>query len=139
MVQKEVALRLIAPPGSREYGLTTVNLRLCATIERVMNVKQGAFAPPPEVMSSVVRIEFSPGYRYPLADERIFREVTGAAFRHRRKMLRNTLAPYLETRGIAPNHVAAFLEQVGVNPVSRPENIDVTDWARLARAIGELG
>jgi 16S rRNA (adenine1518-N6/adenine1519-N6)-dimethyltransferase len=139
MMQKEVALRLVAAPGTKDYGLTTMNLRLCATAGRVMDVKPGSFSPPPEVMSSVVRIELNPGYRYPLRDERIFREVTGAAFRQRRKMVRNTLIPYLAAHGVPLEHAVPFLEGAGIDPTCRPEDIDVGEWVRLANAIPEKG
>ncbi len=135
MVQREVAMRLVAVPGTKDYGLTTLNLRLCATAERVMDVKPGDFSPPPEVMSSVVRIEFSPEYRYPLRDALVFREITGAAFRQRRKMLRNTLASYLDAHGIPGDRTEDFLESLGIVPTLRPENLDVDDFVRLANAV----
>ena len=137
MVQKEVALRLVAKPGTKDYGLPTVNLRLCAAAERVMDVRPGAFSPPPEVMSSVVRIEFSPEYRYPLRDDRVFREITGVMFRQRRKMVRSTLVPYLAARGVPGEQALALIEVAGVDPALRPEDVDVADFVRLANAVME--
>jgi 16S rRNA (adenine1518-N6/adenine1519-N6)-dimethyltransferase len=100
-----------------------------------MDVKPGSFRPPPAVMSSVVRIEFSPGHRYPLRNEQVFREVTGTAFRQRRKMVRNTLIPYLAARGVPAENIVPFLGDTGIDPTSRPEDIDVGEWVRLANAI----
>lgn len=137
MVQKEVALRLCAAPGTREYGLPTVNLGLCAEVARLMDVKPGAFSPPPEVMSSVIRIGFGAEYRYPLRDARVFREITGTMFRQRRKMIRSTLVPWLTTRGIPGDRALALITGAGVEPSLRPENLDVADFVRLANAIGE--
>jgi 16S rRNA (adenine1518-N6/adenine1519-N6)-dimethyltransferase len=137
MIQKEVALRLLASPGSKDYGLTTINLGLCARVKKIMDVKPGAFNPPPEVMSSVVAVTFSPDYLYPLRDEKIFFEMTGAAFRHRRKMVRNTLIPYLVSEGIPEEEAGRFLERACISPTVRPENLSVSDFVKLSNALSE--
>jgi 16S rRNA (adenine1518-N6/adenine1519-N6)-dimethyltransferase len=137
MVQKEVALRLTASPGTKDYGLPTVNLGLCARTARMMDVKPGSFDPPPEVMSSVVRIDFEDACRYPLRDEGIFRELTGAAFRQRRKMVRNTIIPYMVSRGVPEAEAAPLLEEAGVRPDLRPEDIGVAEFARLSDLVAE--
>lgn len=137
MIQKEVALRLLASPGSKDYGLTTINLGLCARVKKIMDVKPGAFNPPPEVMSSVVAVTFSPDYLYPLRDEKIFFEMTGAAFRHRRKMVRNTLIPYLVSGGIPEEEAGRLLERACINPTVRPENLSVSDFVKLSNALYE--
>lgn len=137
MMQREVARRLTASPGSKEYGLTTINLGLCARTTRLMEVTPDAFDPPPEVMSSVVRIEFDEAPRYPLLDGRIFREVTGAAFRQRRKMVRNTIIPYIVSRGMRPENAETLLDEAGIRPDLRPENLDVPDFVRLSNLIAE--
>ncbi len=137
MIQKEVAERLLASPGSKDYGLTTINLGLCAWVKKVMDVKPGAFNPPPEVMSRVVSVSFSPDYLYPLRDERIFFEMTGAAFRQRRKMVRNTLIPYLVSHGIPEEEAGCLLESSGISPTVRPENLSVSDFVKLSNALSE--
>ena len=137
MVQKEVAHRLTASPGSKEYGLPTLNLGLCAHTERMMEVKPGSFDPPPEVMSSVVRIDFEDECRYPLRDEVIFRELTGAAFRQRRKMVRNTIIPYIVSRGLPEEEAAALLDEAGIRPDLRPENLSVAEFALLSNIVAE--
>ncbi len=137
MVQKEVALRLTASPGSKEYGLPTVNLGLCARTARMMDVKPGSFDPPPEVMSSVVRIDFEDECLHPLLDGGTFRELTGAAFRQRRKMVRNTVIPYLVSRGFSEGEAAALMDEAGVRPDLRPENLGVEEFARLSNLAAE--
>jgi 16S rRNA (adenine1518-N6/adenine1519-N6)-dimethyltransferase len=102
-----------------------------------MDVKPGAFNPPPEVMSSVVAVTFSPDYLYPLRDEKIFFEMTGAAFRHRRKMVRNTLIPYLVSEGIPEEEAGRFLERACISPTVRPENLSVSDFVKLSNALSE--
>ncbi len=137
MMQKEVAERLLASPGSKDFGLTTINLGLCARIKKVMDVKPGAFNPPPEVMSSVVAVTFSPDYLYPLRDGKIFFEMTGAAFRKRRKMVRNTLIPYLISQGIPEEEAGGLMESTGISPTGRPENLSVSDFVKLSNALYE--
>jgi len=136
MVQKEVAGRLLSPPGTRDYGLTTVNLALYAIGRRIMDVKPGAFDPPPEVMSSVIALEFSEAPRYPLEQERIFRELTGAAFRQRRKMIRNTVIPYMTGLGLSSDEAMMVLAAAGVRPEARPETIGVGSFVTMANGIG---
>ncbi len=131
MVQKEVARRLLAGPGSKDYGLTTLNLALCAEAGKVMDVKPGAFSPPPEVMSSVISVVFSESYRYPLNDEKIFRVITGVAFRQRRKMLRNTLIPYFISRGLDKSKAVEILPAANVDPQARPESVDVAGFVKI--------
>ena len=131
MVQKEVARRLLSEPGSKDYGLTTLNLALCAEAKKVMDVKPGAFSPPPEVMSSVISVVFSDSYRYPVDDEQIFRVITGVAFRQRRKMLRNTLIPYFISRGLGKLKAEEILFAANVDPQARPERVDVADFVNI--------
>jgi 16S rRNA (adenine1518-N6/adenine1519-N6)-dimethyltransferase len=135
MIQKEVAERLLAVPGTKDYGLTTINLGLCARVKKIMDVKPGSFNPPPEVMSSVVSITFSPDFLYPLTDEKIFYELTGAAFRQRRKMVRNTIVPYIVSKGIEEEEAGIILESSGIKPTVRPENLSVVDFVNLSNIL----
>lgn len=139
MMQKEVARRLTARPGSREFGLTTLNLGLCACARSLFDVRPGSFLPPPEVMSSVVFIEFSPVCRFKLGNEALFREITGAAFRHRRKMLRSTLVPFLAERGMTGPDALRLLMDAGVDPELRPERLGVEEFVRITGAVDGMG
>jgi len=135
MVQKEVARRLLSEPGSKEYGLTTLNLALCAKGRRVMDVKPEAFNPRPEVMSGVISLVFSEKLLYSLESEDIFRTITGVAFRQRRKMVRNTLVPYMILQGISKSDALGLLTSGGINPMSRPETLGVEDFVNVSNAI----
>ena len=137
-VQKEVASRLIAEPDSKDYGLTTLNLSLYARCSKVMDVKSGSFSPPPEVMSSVIAIKFEENCRYTLSNEQLFREVTGAAFRMRRKMIRNTLLPYMVAKGVTGAEADSILADAGIDPGSRPENLHVSSFVVVSNSLGEL-
>ncbi|MFC1692288.1 16S rRNA (adenine(1518)-N(6)/adenine(1519)-N(6))-dimethyltransferase RsmA [Candidatus Latescibacterota bacterium] len=138
MVQKEVACRYLAQPGSKDYGLTTLNLALCARGKKIMDVKPGSFNPPPEVMSSVVTFSFSEEYLYPLGSEDIFRTVTGAAFRQRRKMVHNTLIPYFISTGIPEPKARELLISTGINPRARPESLEVEDFVKISNAFEQV-
>jgi len=135
MVQKEVAQRLLASPGTKDYGLLTLNLGLCATGRKIMDVKPGSFFPPPDVMSTVIALEFEEHLRFSLRNERMFRDLTGAAFRQRRKMVRNTLIPWLESMGIDTDHAVGMLESAGIDPCARPETIDTASFACLSNSV----
>ena len=137
-VQKEVASRLIAEPDSKDYGLTTLNLALYARCSKVMDVNPGSFSPPPEVMSSVIAISFDEHCRYALGNERLFRDVTGAAFRMRRKMIRNTLVPYMVAKGVTGAEADSILADAGIDPRSRPENLHVSSFVAVSNSLGEL-
>lgn len=138
MLQKEVAERLLAVPGTKKYGLTTLNLALCAHIRKIMDVKPGSFNPPPNVMSTVVSIVFSEQYLYPLNNEALYRKLTGIAFRQRRKMMRNTLIPYMTAKGISKNETINLLLSLGIDPKSRPENLNVSKFVKLSNAFEQL-
>jgi len=142
MVQREVAERLAAGPGSKSYGLTSLNCARVGTVEKVMDVRPGSFRPPPTVMSRVIRIRFDERPRHPVIDERLFRELTGAAFRQRRKMVRNTLVPWLTGKGFSREDAARILTESGIAPDVRPETLTVDSFARLAdlvaQRIGEI-
>ncbi|MFC1489631.1 16S rRNA (adenine(1518)-N(6)/adenine(1519)-N(6))-dimethyltransferase RsmA [Candidatus Latescibacterota bacterium] len=135
MLQKEVAARLVSGPGSKEFGLTTLNLGLWAKGRVAMNIKPESFNPPPAVMSSVILLVFSEKMLYPLESGDIFRKITGAAFRQRRKMLRNTLIPYMLSLGISNDDVMDILEAVGIDPMARPETLGVEVFVNLSNAV----
>ena len=138
MVQREVADRLLAEPGTRAFGLTTLNLSLSARGRKVMQVAPGSFRPSPEVTSTVVFLAFSPESRYPLADEMLFRNLTGAAFRQRRKMIKNTLVPFITALGISGEDAIRALESSGIAPDVRPETVGTGRFVALANTISSL-
>jgi 16S rRNA (adenine1518-N6/adenine1519-N6)-dimethyltransferase len=90
MLQREVADRLVAEPGSRDYGVLTVLIRHRANVERLLTLPPGAFRPPPKVQSAVVRLRFHEAAP-PVEDEAAFERIVKQAFSQRRKMLSNLL------------------------------------------------
>ncbi|MGH6884278.1 MAG: 16S rRNA (adenine(1518)-N(6)/adenine(1519)-N(6))-dimethyltransferase RsmA, partial [Hypericibacter sp.] len=117
MFQKEVAERLAAPPGSRDYGRLSVALQWRADVKRLFDLPPRAFTPPPKVTSSVVEIRPLSQPRYP-ADAQVLERVAAAAFNQRRKMLRQSL----KSLGV---EAGALLEAAGVEPTARAEEIPV--------------
>ncbi|MBL9107109.1 MAG: ribosomal RNA small subunit methyltransferase A [Myxococcales bacterium] len=129
MVQKEVADRLCAPPGSRDYGGVTAVLSRVRAISTVCPVSRGCFLPPPRVDSAVVRLDPRPQPRGEVADEQELQLLVRAAFQQRRKMLVNGLSS-LGGREAALRWCAA----AGVDSSVRPERLGPEEFAALQRA-----
>ncbi|MEO6223501.1 MAG: 16S rRNA (adenine(1518)-N(6)/adenine(1519)-N(6))-dimethyltransferase RsmA [Vicinamibacterales bacterium] len=123
MVQREVADRLVAKPGTKAYGVLSVFAQIYADIERKLDLPPAAFSPPPKVRSSVVRLTFR---RSPvrIMDELVFQQVVKVAFMQRRKMLTNALKHFDPT---AP----AVLALAGIDGTRRPETLTLEEFARL--------
>jgi 16S rRNA (adenine1518-N6/adenine1519-N6)-dimethyltransferase len=130
MFQREVAERLAAAPGSGAYGRLSVLVQWLCEVEIVMHLPGGAFVPPPQVASSLVRLTPRPQPLAP-ADKRALEIVLAAAFGQRRKMLRVSLKS-LDVD--APQLLAA----AQVPPTARAEEIDVEGFCRLARSYERL-
>jgi 16S rRNA (adenine1518-N6/adenine1519-N6)-dimethyltransferase len=127
LIQKEVAERLVAQPGNREYGYLTVHTALYATIRLLFDVKPGAFHPPPKVDSAVVLLE--PHHRdWGVDPEKLVRFV-GRSFEHKRKTLRNNLAGYYG------KDVIDAWPEAGL----RAEQIPVEDFVRMYGRIAAAG
>ena len=128
MVQREVAERLLAVPGTKDYGVLSILLQLHADIRPVLGLPPGAFRPAPKVHSSVVRLDFRPPV-VTLADEAAFVEMVRSMFTQRRKTLTNALRAYAESRG----RVAAdALAHAGIDSQRRAETLQLTELSRLA-------
>jgi 16S rRNA (adenine1518-N6/adenine1519-N6)-dimethyltransferase len=129
MVQREVADRLCAPPGSRTYGGITVGLSRVRAITRVVAVPPGAFVPAPRVSSAVIRLDPRTKPRGEVGDARGFLELVRTAFQQRRKTLNNALTP-LASRA----EISRWCARTGIDPQLRPERLGPEDFAALQRA-----
>jgi 16S rRNA (adenine1518-N6/adenine1519-N6)-dimethyltransferase len=160
MLQREVADRLIAQPGTGDYGVLTVLLGHTAEVTKVLSLPPGAFRPAPKVSSAVVRLRFHPPD--PLVKEgQVFTDLVRAVFTRRRKTLANALLAY-EERGResfsaepfpTPSSlsdpdpspaassmrtrepVPALLARAGIDGRRRPETLSIAEFARLADAL----
>jgi 16S rRNA (adenine1518-N6/adenine1519-N6)-dimethyltransferase len=132
LVQLEVADRLAAPPGSRDWGLLSVLLQQRGRVTRELRVPRGAFHPSPKVDSAVVRIDLHA--RAPrVVDEARFRRLVKAGFGQRRKTLRNAL----EAARLAPREILlGALGRAGIDPSRRGETLTVEEWEGLEHELG---
>jgi 16S rRNA (adenine1518-N6/adenine1519-N6)-dimethyltransferase len=131
MLQKEVADRLVAPPGGGEYGTLAIQVALLADVARVLTLPPGAFRPPPKVTSAVVRLRFRPAAE-DVGSLAAFERVVRGVFLQRRKTLGNAFAPVASTFGRSASEV---IEQAGLDPSKRPQELTVAEIARLTRAV----
>ncbi len=123
MLQKEVVMRMVAAPGSAEYGRLSVMLQYRFRMARLFDVPPGAFRPAPKVMSSIVRMAPLPAAELGATDERLLGEVVAAAFGQRRKTLKNTLRAFI---------TEADLAALGIDPALRGEKLEVADFVAIA-------
>jgi len=124
MLQKEVAERIAAPPGSKTYGITSVLLQAFYDVEYLFTVHEHVFTPPPKVKSGVIRLTRNQTESLP-CDESLFFRVVKTAFNQRRKMLSNSLKNLLPA-GHAPNAILS----------KRPEQLGVQDFVELTQFVG---
>jgi len=132
-VQREVARRICASPGGREYGSLSIMVQYHADVERLFDIPPGAFRPSPEVSSSVIRIRFREEPRVKVKDERLFFRIVRAAFQQRRKMIVNAL------RSLGPDRkeLEEALKRADISPESRPEMLSLEEFGRLADGMAE--
>ena len=128
MLQREVAERVAAPPGSKVYGSLSVLTQLYTEPRLSIRVPPEAFKPPPKVDSAVLHLRVLAGPRVPVADEHRFHAVVRAAFGQRRKMLGNALAAGL---GVSLVAARAAATRAGVDPSRRAETLSINDFAAL--------
>lgn len=129
MLQREVAERLAAPPGGKVYGALSVLTQAVCDVDLALHVPPGAFRPPPQVESAVVRLTPRATPRVPVALEARFRDVVKAAFSSRRKTLANALAGGL---GIPLGAARGAATTSGVDPGRRAETLTIEEFVNLA-------
>jgi len=128
MLQKEVVERMVAPPGGGDYGRLSVMLQYRFDMESLLAVAPGAFSPPPQVDSAVVRLRPRPQAQLTAASEAGLAQVVRRAFAQRRKTLRNSLAGLLEAGDYAA---------LGIAPGLRAENLAVADFVAISNYLSE--
>jgi len=137
MVQKEVADRILAAPGTSAFGALTVGVRSVAEVDRVLKVPATAFRPVPAVDSVVIRVR--PIRPVPLSgeEEAALRTLTRAAFQRRRKQFQSILRSHSDL-ALTHEQVAALGETTGFDLRRRPETFSPGDFIRLSRALSTL-
>lgn len=135
MIQKEVAERMAAGPGSKTYGILSVLVQAWYDVEYLFTVEPGVFNPPPKVKSAVIRLTRNSTTSLD-CDEKLFRRLVKTTFNQRRKTLRNNIRPLLSQltaeRGAQP-----CFEQLLADPVmqKRPEQLGIEDFIALTRKL----
>jgi 16S rRNA (adenine1518-N6/adenine1519-N6)-dimethyltransferase len=131
MLQREVADRVTAKPGGGDWGPLGVLASLHADTDVLLQLPPGAFRPPPQVRSTVIRLRFRP-FPVEIGDYRRFDTMVRTLFQQRRKTLGNALKPLLTE----PGQSADTLRAAGLDPIRRPETLSLAELATLARQLG---
>jgi len=131
-LQKEVADRILSPPGPKIYGLISVRVQLRTKVESIMTLPPQAFYPAPKVASQTIRLTFNQPPPEPIADEALLEKIVRAAFGQRRKTLRQALlnAPL----GLDKNQMEEVFNAAGIDPGLRAEKLSPADYVALANA-----
>ena len=137
MVQREVARRLCAAPGTADYGAFTVYTQYHTEPRLLFDVPPDCFTPRPKVTSSVIALT-PRREKQPVKDEALFFKTVKAAFLMRRKTLLNALASFFGDR-LSKEALAGIIESCGFAPLVRGETLSIPDFARLSDALGENG
>ena len=135
-VQKEVAQRMVAAPGSRTYGALSVGVQVRADATLAFPIRRGSFRPVPDVDSAVVRIEPDP-LRLQGAKVKAVRRLTRTLFGQRRKQLQKILRTSPEYR-LEPTEIDAVCARLRLDPRARPERLSPTDFVELAPILESL-
>jgi 16S rRNA (adenine1518-N6/adenine1519-N6)-dimethyltransferase len=133
MIQKEMAERFTAAPGTKAYGVPSVLIQLYATVKTVCTVGPRSFFPAPKVGSQTVRLVFQEAPRVAVQNEQVFRRIVKAAFAQRRKTLRNAL------RAAGYKDLDAIGARTGIDLQRRGETLSLDEFAALANAFAEQG
>ena len=136
MFQKELALRITAQPGTKDYGRLSVMLGYCADIKPVATIKAPAFFPVPKVASEILEIKFKTELGFPQHDEFMLFKVVKAAFGTRRKTLKNALAA--SGLHIDPQTALRALDMAGIDPSRRAETLSVSEFVALQISLAQI-
>ena len=130
MFQKELAQRITAETGCKDYGRLTVMLRYCSDIKKLADAKASLFFPKPKVDSQIIELKFKKEIDHKAADEPFLFKVIKAGFGNRRKTLKNALAA--SELNIDPNTAKGVLEKSGIDPIRRAETLTVEEFVKLS-------
>jgi 16S rRNA (adenine1518-N6/adenine1519-N6)-dimethyltransferase len=128
MLQREVADRIVARPGTPEYGVLSVLVQWRADVAKLLALPPGAFRPVPDVQSALVRLTFRPP-AFALKDPGLFERMVRSMFTQRRKTVGNAIASFARDLGV---DAAQMLTAAGIDRRRRPEVLEIVEMARLA-------
>lgn len=133
MVQKEVAERLKASPGTKDYGSMSVFVQYYSEPEIVAHVSKNVFLPPPDVSSAIIRLMPRAKPPVDVPGDELFFDVVHCAFGQRRKTLLNSLSD-CPALGLSKDQVSQVLRNAGIDPSRRAETLSLDEFAQIARA-----
>jgi 16S rRNA (adenine1518-N6/adenine1519-N6)-dimethyltransferase len=136
MVQREMALRMAAVPGNKDWGVLGIQLQMRADVELVLNVPPEAFLPAPRVQSAVVLCRPLAQTRVPLRDPVLFKRMVKGVFSQRRKKIRNGLRAAFSSE-LSGDGIDDLFDRCGLDASRRPEQFDLAEFARLCDALGD--
>ncbi len=128
MMQKEVAERIVAGPGGKDYGALTIGVAYHAEPTLIATLSPENFYPSPKVDSALLKLTMRESPKVSVEDETLFFKIVRTAFRMRRKMLKNAL---VRGRFASAERLAAAFEETGIAPERRAETLDITEYAAL--------
>jgi len=135
MVQKEVAKRICAQPGTKDWSPLSITLQLYSDVKTLFNLKPASFFPRPKVESSVIKIIFLQRPKTIVADENFFFWVVRSAFGQRRKMILNSLSANLN---LPKKEMELILNKIKIDPKRRPETLSIQEFANLSKTLSNL-
>ena len=131
-VQKEVAERIISPPGRKEYGILSIGVQFHSEVEKISDFKKECFFPTPEVVSSLIRMKMRKKPPVLVKDEKEFFDLVKISFSQRRKQLVNVLTKGLKLKKEIVSHK---LSSLGIDPKRRAETLSLNDFAKLSELL----
>ncbi|HDP70268.1 MAG TPA: 16S rRNA (adenine(1518)-N(6)/adenine(1519)-N(6))-dimethyltransferase RsmA [Actinobacteria bacterium] len=134
MIQKEVAERMVAKPGTKDYGQLTLKVNYYAEPEMLFVVSKNVFLPPPKVSSAVLRLKRLPSYRVQVTNQKLLFNLISTVFGQRRKMVTNALSSLLHDK----SKIVEVLLRAKIDPKKRGETLGLLDFAKLCDVIVEL-
>jgi len=137
MIQQEVGARLLASPGTKEYGILSVLVQYHFRVTRLFDLSPGNFYPPPQVDSTVLRLVPEPPVPAAL-DAALLHRLVKTAFGHRRKTLNNTLVAHAADFGLIPEEMRALLAQLSIDWERRGETLSVAEFVELGNKVALL-
>ncbi|MBI4377844.1 MAG: ribosomal RNA small subunit methyltransferase A [Nitrospinae bacterium] len=134
MFQREVADRIVAKPGTKDYGALSITVQYRADAYKLLNVSRGSFKPVPKVDSSVIRITPRKDPLIEVIDEELFFSIIKAAFSHRRKTIRNNF----KTMNLSDEFLEKIFNETGIKPSRRGETLSMLEFADISNTITNL-
>lgn len=131
-IQKEVAQRIVAEPGNKDYGILTILVSAQAKCEKLFDLEPSVFRPEPKVTSSVIKIEFYKKDPFHIYKPSLFKAIVKTAFNQRRKTIQNSLKKMLKNNKIRP------WDELKIDPQLRAENLGLEQYVALANYLAPL-